>query len=73
MGLNNFGQCGYDYTKYPSLSRAMEIFFPYRDGETILDVQCGSYHTLILTNIAVYFMGSIRHNQNPFLSTSFAI
>ena len=71
LGLNNYGQCGHDYTKYPSIQKVTEVFFPYREGEQITDIQCGSYHTLILTNLAAYFMGSIKNNQNPFLRNTF--
>ena len=41
---------------------------PLQKNEVIKDIKCGFNHTLILTNMNTFFMGSIELNQNPFAS-----
>ena len=68
LGSNTFGQCGLEIDKHPQLKKITEINFPFLIGEEVIDIKCGSFHTLILTNFHLYFMGSTRKNQNPFSS-----
>ena len=37
-----------------------------KKGETIIDIKCGSNHSLVLTNQDLYFFGCTEQNQNPF-------
>jgi alpha-tubulin suppressor-like RCC1 family protein len=68
LGSNKFGQCGLEFTKQDSVKKLTEVNFPFLSGEQIIDIKCGSFHTLILTNRHLYFMGSTKRNQNPFSS-----
>lgn len=66
LGSNKFGQCGLEIAKHEQVKKLTEIYFPFLSGEEIIDIKCGSFHTLILTNRHLYFMGSTKRNQNPF-------
>ena len=59
MGDNKFGQCGQNYILMPEVKRLTEVAIEWEKGETILDIASGFCHSLILTNRAVYFMGSV--------------